>query len=152
MKKLAVVLAALAGCGPSASPSSATPGAPPPRPEPDRIVVQHILISFQGAARSKQTRSKDDAKALAQELLGRVKNGENFVELMKRYSDDPGPGEYGMANNGVMVRDPEKEFPRRGMVPAFGNTGFKLEVGEIGLADHDPQTSPFGWHIIKRVK
>ena len=151
MKKLAFALAVLCGCGQSSTPSSSS-STPPAKPEPERIVVQHILLSFAGAARSKQTRTKDEAKALAQELLGRVKNGENFMELMKRYSDDPGPGEYGMANNGVMPRDPEKEFPRRGMVPAFGNTGFKLEVNEIGLADHDPQTSPFGWHIIKRVK
>jgi parvulin-like peptidyl-prolyl isomerase len=38
------------------------------------------------------------------------------------------------------------------MVPAFGNVGFALNVGEIGIADFDPQTSPFGWHIIKRLK
>jgi parvulin-like peptidyl-prolyl isomerase len=44
------------------------------------------------------------------------------------------------------------EYPREGMVPAFGNVGFALNVGEIGIADFDPQTSPFGWHIIKRLK
>jgi parvulin-like peptidyl-prolyl isomerase len=38
------------------------------------------------------------------------------------------------------------------MVPAFGNVGFALKVGEIGIADYDPHTSPFGWHIIKRLK
>ena len=38
------------------------------------------------------------------------------------------------------------------MVPAFGNVGFKLAVDEIGVADYDPTTSPYGWHVIKRVK
>jgi parvulin-like peptidyl-prolyl isomerase len=38
------------------------------------------------------------------------------------------------------------------MVPAFGNVGFKLEVGEIGIADYDPLTSKYGYHIIKRVR
>jgi hypothetical protein len=30
--------------------------------------------------------------------------------------------------------------------------GFAISVGNIGMADHDPQTSPYGWHIIKRLK
>jgi parvulin-like peptidyl-prolyl isomerase len=38
------------------------------------------------------------------------------------------------------------------MVPAFGDVGFTLRVGEIGLAPHDPTTSPFGWHVIKRIE
>jgi parvulin-like peptidyl-prolyl isomerase len=152
MKKIAALLVLLAGCGQSAptTTSSTPPGVT--KPEPDRIVVQHILISFAGAARSKQTRTKGEAQLLANELLGRAQKGEDFRELMKRYSDDPGPGEYGMANNGINPADPQTEYPRKGMVPAFGNTGFKLEVGEIALAAHDPATSPFGWHIIKRVK
>ena len=150
MKKLAMAFALLCGCGQSAAP----PPAPPPAPlkgEPEHIVVQHILISFNGAPRIKQTRSKQEAETLAKELLERVRKGENFQELMKRYSDDTGPGEYGMANHNAVPSGPQ-ESPRRGMVPAFGNVGFQLGVGEIGLAPHDPQASPFGWHIIKRIK
>jgi hypothetical protein len=30
--------------------------------------------------------------------------------------------------------------------------GFFLAVNEIGLAEHDPRSSPYGWHIIKRIK
>jgi parvulin-like peptidyl-prolyl isomerase len=45
-----------------------------------------------------------------------------------------------------------KVFARDGMVPAFGDVGFPLAVGEIGMADFNPQTSPYGWHIIKRVE
>ena len=151
MKKLAVVLALLCGCDPASPPSASTPPAKPGKPEPDRIVVQHILIAFNGAPRIKQTRSKQEAETLAKELLERVRKGENFQELMKRYSDDTGPGEYGMANHNAVAIGPQ-EAQRKGMVPAFGNVGFQLEVNEIGMAPHDPQASPFGWHIIKRVK
>jgi hypothetical protein len=38
------------------------------------------------------------------------------------------------------------------MAGAFGDVGFQLEVGGIGLAEYDPSTSPFGYHIIKRTK
>lgn len=37
------------------------------------------------------------------------------------------------------------------MVPAFGDVGFPLKVGEIGVSKYDPQNSPSGWHIIKRL-
>jgi parvulin-like peptidyl-prolyl isomerase len=156
MRKLAFLLAFALGCDPAPAPPAPAPVPPAPpapsKPEPERIVVQHILVSFAGAPRAKATRSKAEAEKLATELLDRVKKGEAFEELMKRYSDDPGPGEYGMANNGVTPGDPQKEFPRKGMVPAFGNVGFQLGVGDIGLAVHHEKDSPFGWHIIKRVK
>jgi len=38
------------------------------------------------------------------------------------------------------------------MVPAFGNVGFAISVGNVDIADYDPNTSPYGWHIIKRLK
>ena len=38
------------------------------------------------------------------------------------------------------------------MVQRFGDVGFGLEVGETGMAEYDPRTSPFGWHIIKRIE
>jgi hypothetical protein len=38
------------------------------------------------------------------------------------------------------------------MIPAFGNVGFALKVGEIGIASYDEQSSPYGWHIIKRLE
>ena len=157
MKKLLLSAVFLAGCDTSSSPPPVAPPPPPPvpaaplKPEPERIVVQHILISFAGAPKTKQSRSKAEAETLAKELLERVKKGESFEELMKRYSDDTGPGEYGMANHNVTPAGP-KESPRKGMVPAFGNVGFQLDVNGIGLAVHDPAASPFGWHIIKRVK
>ncbi|MDP6963213.1 MAG: peptidylprolyl isomerase, partial [Planctomycetota bacterium] len=43
-------------------------------------------------------------------------------------------------------------FPRDQMVPGFGNVGFKLKVGAIGISNYHATDSPFGWHIIKRYE
>ncbi|MHC4952889.1 MAG: peptidylprolyl isomerase [Planctomycetota bacterium] len=119
--------------------------------EPDAVTVDHILISFGGAG-TKATRSLEDAKKLASDILDQLRNGADWSQLKPKYSDDPGPdgrggGPYSMLNS--MER---KRGNRGGMVPAFGNVGFKLNVGEIGVAGFDPRNSPYGWHIIKRVK
>ena len=53
---------------------------------------------------------------------------------------------------GAPQQPAQGEWPRRRMVAAFGDTGFPLKVGEIGMADYDPSRSPFGWHVIKRLK
>ena len=38
------------------------------------------------------------------------------------------------------------------MVGCFGDVSFSLAVGEIGMCDFEPKGSPYGWHIIKRLK
>ena len=118
--------------------------------EPERIQLQHILISFAGT-QTDATRSKAEAEKLAGDVLGRVKKGEDFGAVMKQLSDDPGPGIYGLFNRGIQQKTRD-EYPRDGMVPAFGNVGFGLEVGAVGLAPFHPDDSPFGWHIIKRLQ
>ena len=116
----------------------------------DYIRVSHILIAFKGAMRSQATRSKEEAEKLAKDLMKQIEDGADFNELMKKHSNDPGGGTYGMTNTNA---PPKAGYhPRGGMVPAFGNVGFGLKVGEVGLAPHDARTSPFGWHIIKRVE
>jgi hypothetical protein len=121
--------------------------------EPDHIQVQHILIGFAGSVPGKSImRTLEEAKTLAYSLLDSAKAGTSFDDLVVRHTDDSPPGVYGMSNLGVVSAGPPKEYPRDGMVPAFGNVGFKLAVGEIGIADYDPKTSPFGYHVIKRVE
>ena len=123
-----------------------------PTAEPEHIQVQHILIGFAGSVGGKQiTRTQDEAKKFAYELLARANKGEDFDALVKQYTDDSHPGIYGMSNAGVAPSMPG-EYGRNQMVGAFGNVGFKLAVGAVGIADFDPKTSPFGWHIVKRIK
>jgi parvulin-like peptidyl-prolyl isomerase len=165
MKNLIVVAAALvllSACGKKEEAPPPAPGVAPvssgPRPEkaangqPAIITVQHVLISFEGSERSEQKRSRADAEKLAFEIINRAKGGEDFEKLMKEFSNDPGGGTYTLVNDGVTANQSAGEYERRGMVPAFGDVGFRISVGEVGLADYDAKTSPFGLHIIKRIK
>jgi len=60
---------------------------------------------------------------------------------VKQYTNDSAPGIYPMTKAG-----------RAAMVKSFGDVGFRLKVGEIGVGVWDATASPFGWHIIKRLK
>jgi hypothetical protein len=119
--------------------------------EPEHIQVQHILIGFSGSVPGKRiTRSKEEARTLAYDLLEKAQAGEDYDALVAKHTDDSPPGIYGMSNRGVSPGP--REYERDGMVPAFGNVGFGLEVGGYGVADYDQRTSPYGYHLIKRVK
>src|SRR5258706_28603 len=127
---LAAFMALGLGCGGGAEPApESKPPAPaevkPAGPEPEHILVAHVLISFQGAG-TKASRTKAEAEKLAGDVLARAKKGEDFHKLIKELSDDPGEGVYGMAN--LRVTPNAGEYPRDGMVPAFGDVGFTLEV------------------------
>ena len=128
-------------------------GTLPVKPEtaPEHIQVQHILIGFKGSVPGKDiTRTKEEADKLAHKLLQELRDGASFDEYVKKYTADAAPGIYGMSNNGVTPA--QGEYPRGGMVPAFGNVGFVLSVGNIDVAEYDAKASPYGWHVIKRVK
>jgi hypothetical protein len=163
MKQLTVVAAALlllAACGkkdpvpPVPTTTGDNTGGPRPEKlangEPAVITVKHVLVSFAGAG-TKATRTKDQAMQLAYEVLNRAKAGEDFDKLMKELSDDsPDGGTYTLVNNGVSKQG--EEYDRTGMVAAFGDVGFRINVNEIAVAEHDAKASPYGWHVIKRVK
>jgi hypothetical protein len=153
---------------PAAAPSATTPSAQPPAtpaesPKPAAAVdmdaaiqalmakpeladasieLQHILIAFQGAPRMTGiTRSKEEAKVRAQKVYAEAVGGADFLALLKQYTDDSAPGIY-----------PMTKASRAALVQGFGDVGFRLKVGEIGVAPWDAKASPFGWHIIKRLK
>ena len=54
-----------------------------------QVRASHILICYEGALRCEETRTKEDASALAQTVLEEIKAGADFSELAKQYSDDP---------------------------------------------------------------
>jgi hypothetical protein len=121
--------------------------------EPDHVTVQHILIAFRGSLPDpKVTRSRADAEKLALEIFERAKAGEDFDAMVKTYTNDSYPGIYKMSNRGVTPDPARREFSRTRMVQAFGDVGFGLEVGGVGLAVYEPATSKYGWHIIKRLE
>jgi parvulin-like peptidyl-prolyl isomerase len=122
---------------PAAAPSTAAPAAPEAPPE--SITAQHILVAYRGAkgAPKKVSRTKAEAQKRAEEALAKAKAGENFIELVKTYSDDEGTVE----RLGSVGR-----FKRDDMVKPFADAAFALKVNEIsGVVE-----SPFGFHVIKR--
>lgn len=133
---------------PTAAPASP---AAPAVPAAEHIRLQHILISFAGKVPGKPvTRTQEEARALATQILDRARKGEDFDALVRAHTDDQAPGIYGLSNSGVAPAP--GEFSRDRMVPAFGDVGFSLAPGEIGMAEYDPVKSPYGWHIIKRLE
>jgi parvulin-like peptidyl-prolyl isomerase len=121
--------------------------------EPDRVTVQHILIAFKGSIPEEGvTRTRDEAELLAKEIFERAKKGEDFDALVKEYTDDQYPGIYKMSNIGIDPDKSKEEYSRARMVKAFGDASFKLGVNDIGLAEHNPEKSKYGWHIIKRIE
>jgi parvulin-like peptidyl-prolyl isomerase len=123
------------------------------RPEEtvDFVEVQHILISFEGTGTA-ATRTKEQAEKLAAQVFAKLQGGTDFDALVKENTDDSAPGIYGMVSDKTKA-DRFKLIAWRGdMVAAFGNVGWRLKVGEVGVAAYDPKNSQFGWHIIKRLK
>lgn len=107
---------------------------------PEQISARHILIAYKGAQRAAPdvTRSKEEARALAGQILSDVRSGKDWDELWKQYSNEPGGQDGGSL--GV--------FGRGQMVPAFEKAAFALKVGEVG----EIVETPFGFHVIQRTK
>jgi parvulin-like peptidyl-prolyl isomerase len=119
--------------------------------EPNTVVVQHILISFKGKVDKKKTvtRTKKEAEALAIEVFERATT-EDFDALVKEYTNDTYPGIYKMTNTGAPMIAGAAQ--RSGMVRSFGDVAFSLAVDEVGMANYSAGSSPYGWHIIKRLE
>jgi hypothetical protein len=76
------------------------------------------------------------ARAKSEDLLKRVRAGEDFAALAKEFSEDPGSraqgGDLGWFGRGQMIKE-------------FEDAAFALKQGEVsGVVE-----SPFGFHIIK---
>lgn len=110
------------------------------------VKVQHLLVSFAGAGTGAR-RSREEAEQLAGELFAQIQSGGDFDALVKEHTDDSHPGIYTM----TLGSPAAGQYSRYGMVPAFGNAGWRLAVGEVGVAGFDSSASPYGWHIVKRV-
>lgn len=97
---------------------------------PETIDVAHILIST-------ENRTPEEALMLASTLHDQLRESpENFSELAKANSDDPGSASRGGTYPGVKRGD---------MVKPFEDAAFALDVGEIS----DPVLTDYGYHLIK---
>lgn len=84
--------------------------------------------------------SPAEKKAQAEQVLSRVKAGEDFAKLADEISQDPGTKGKGGLYEGVTLGK---------MVPEFEQAALALEPGQV--ADNLVET-PYGYHIIKLEK
>lgn len=99
------------------------------------VKAQHILIMPDEAEKNKE-KADADAKKKTEEILAKIKAGEDFGKLAKENSQDPGSA----VQNGDLGY-----FGRGRMVPEFEEASFALGVGEVSnLVKTD-----YGYHIIK---
>jgi peptidylprolyl isomerase/peptidyl-prolyl cis-trans isomerase D len=104
---------------------------------PDSVQSKHILIRYKGSLRASDaiTRTKEDAKKLADSLNGALKSTPSkFKDLAIAFSDDKSNSEKG--------GDLGFSGPGR-MVPAFDAFIFDNAVGTVGVVETD-----FGFHIV----
>ncbi|MDG3584058.1 peptidylprolyl isomerase [Galbibacter pacificus] len=101
------------------------------------VKASHILISYDGAgAQPKESRTKEEAKAKADEILAKVKaNPDDFAALARDNSEDPGSASKGGTYDNI---------PEGQMVPAFNDYIFDNPIGSIGVVE-----TQFGYHVIK---
>ncbi|MFN3967103.1 MAG: peptidylprolyl isomerase [Endomicrobiia bacterium] len=97
------------------------------------VRASHILIH---SSKDDSIKSQTEAKKKAEMVLKKLKEGADFAELAREYSDDPGSREKG-GDLGY--------FAKGDMVPEFEKVAFSMQVGEIS---NIVQTE-FGFHIIK---
>jgi peptidyl-prolyl cis-trans isomerase SurA len=96
----------------------------------DQTLARHILVQ------TSEIRTETQTKLLIEEIAERLKAGENFKQLARQFSEDPGSkmdgGELGWSKEG----DYDPEFEK-----VLNKTG----IGEIS----NPLKSSYGWHIIE---
>jgi peptidyl-prolyl cis-trans isomerase C len=91
------------------------------------VTASHILKKASSEAEFEQ------AEKEVAILRARIEEGEDFVELVRKESDDS-------QNDGHLG-----EFGRGRMVPPFEKAAFALKVGELS----QPVRTQFGWHLIQ---
>ena len=98
----------------------------------DEVHVRHILI------KPSEIRSEAETKRLAERIYDRVIAGEDFSELAKDFSEDPGTALNGGDLNWI---DPSA------LVPEFRAVMAKTESGETSK----PFKTSYGWHVLQVI-
>lgn len=92
-----------------------------------QVQARHILVTGE---------TDEEGEEKAQAVIARLEAGEDFEDLARELSEDPGSG----LNGGDLGW-----FSKGRMVPPFEEVAFEIEPGIIS----DPVQTQFGWHIIE---
>jgi len=96
----------------------------------EQVRASHILLRTGGE------RSVEEAKTELAAIRARIEAGEDFAQVARQTSEDPGSAQ----------RGGDLDFFGRGaMVPQFEEAAFNAQVGDLV----GPVESPFGVHLIK---
>ncbi len=98
----------------------------------DEVHVRHILI------KPSEIRSEAATKALAEKLYERIQSGEDFAQLAKSYSEDPGSALNGGDLNWI---DPNA------LVPEFREEMASAQQGQVTK----PFKTQYGWHVLEVI-
>lgn len=102
----------------------------------DTVTASHILLKTRDDnGKELSGDKKKEAKKKAEEALAKVKAGEDFAEVAKKYSQDTSASAGGQLGT----------FGRGKMVPEFEEAAFSMKPGEIS----DIVETQYGYHIIK---
>jgi peptidyl-prolyl cis-trans isomerase SurA len=96
----------------------------------DEVHVRHILI------KPSEIRTEAETKLLAQKIYDRIQNGEDFGDLAKSFSEDPGSALNGGDMNWV---DPNT------LVPEFREVMAETPQGTVSK----PFQTQYGWHVLE---
>jgi len=85
--------------------------------------------------KTNKTRTKEEARVMAKELMAKLKEGEDFADIAYKYSEDP-----------YKVKGGDLGYVHRGrMAPEVENVAFDMKIGEI----MGPVETEQGFYIIK---
>ena len=158
---LVALAAVLACCGESKPENGAgrEPGAdakPLPKNQPDRVLIDQILISFD-KSRLTHPRQEAEAAALAKSLFARIRGGADYGLLKKKSTDYRLPENRKAAdpvwacNRGIRIRS-FKEVPFKNLWPGWAKVVFALKPGELGFVPYDKKKAGDGYHIVLRLR
>jgi peptidyl-prolyl cis-trans isomerase D len=102
---------------------------------PKTVEARHILIKADQNVKAEQDES---ARKKAEEIFKLAKEGQDFAELARKYSEGPTKAKGGYLGT----------FRREEMVKPFSDRAFSMNAGDIS----EPVRTNFGWHIIKVEK
>ncbi len=107
--------------------------------EPAKVTVKHVLVKHKGSknADPKITRTREEACLRAIEARDKIRNGADFAEIVKQYSDEPGAATREGSIGAVERKD---------LAKPFADAAFELSVGQLS----DVVETDSGFHLILR--
>jgi parvulin-like peptidyl-prolyl isomerase len=109
--------------------------------EPPKVGARHVLVKYKGAknADPKITRTREEACLRAAEARDQVRNGADFAEVVRQFSEEAG-ADSRHGSIGVVER--------KDVAKPFADALFELSVNQLS----DVVETEYGFHVIMRTE